>query len=141
MAKLGGSPNTAPTVNVATPALNCGGHKAYGSCLGGAGMDGKCREQGAGSVGAQERGSEMGGGQLWRECDAHIEAQRHGLPNGEHRLRWGRAHKVCPKGVPSRSHASGILDFTWRDEATAATQPPDARHKLLWGVWPWRRYG
>ena len=97
--------------------------------------------QGAGS---RERGS--AGALRWGEgscgeCDAHIEAQRHGLPDGEHRLRWGRAHKVCPKGVPSRSHASGILDFTWRDEATAATQPPDARHKLLWGVWPWRRYG
>lgn len=81
----------------------------------------------------------MGGALLWRECDAHIEAQRHGLPNGEHRLRWGRAN---PKQVvPSRSHASGILDSTWRDEATAATQPPDARHKLVGGIWPWRRYG
>ena len=46
-AKLGGSPN----VNVATPPLNCGGRTAYGSRLGGAGMDSKCREQSAGDGG------------------------------------------------------------------------------------------
>lgn len=97
-AKLGGSPN----VNVATPPLNCGGRTAYGSRLGGAGMDSKCREQSA--------GERWGDGSCGESATLTSRRNVTGCPTANTgsggAAPINRVSKVCPPGAMLLVHVS-----------------------------------